>query len=152
MLVFQIKSVIILQPVHHTIEHILGLKFHFDDFAQFWFVHFARITFVLFLHPHIHHVDSVFGVLIVLHEFECDYFMDLFSIDTAVSWMVHRIKILVDWTMFCVKITRLTQNLEISSAYRTGSCRFYCLKRGWLWTWFAFLVDKLATWCAFYEQ
>ena len=78
--------------------------------------------------------------------------MDLFLIDTAVFWMIHWIKILVDWTMFCVKITRLTQNLEISSAYRTGSCWFYCLKRGWLWTWFVFLVDKLATWRSFYKK
>lgn len=84
MLVLEVKSVIIFEPVYHTVKDIFGFEFHFGDFAQDRFVHFGRVAFILFFHPDVHHLNSVFGVLAVIHELKTHDPMDLFAIYAAV--------------------------------------------------------------------
>ena len=59
-MIFKIKSVKVFKPVNHAVEDIFGFEFHFGDFTEDRFVCFGWVNFVLFFHPDIHHVNSVF--------------------------------------------------------------------------------------------
>lgn len=70
--------------MNHAVEYVFCLEFHFGDFAEEGFVGFGWVDFVLFFHPYVHHVDSVFGIFVILSKFEGKYFVDVIFIDAAV--------------------------------------------------------------------
>ena len=94
-MILKIKGVKVLQSMNHAVKDISGLEFHFGYFTEDRLIGFRWVNFILFFHPDIHHVDSIFRIIIILCKFKGDYFMNVVIIDTAVFRVINRIKILI---------------------------------------------------------